>query len=85
MKLQHRKPVYGLSISPQNDYVLATGGDDGRILIFDIRESNSDPTCLAKQKTGFHSVMFNPMNSRLIVSANSEDGIALWDTRKPKT
>lgn len=39
---------------------------------------------LAKQKTGFHSVMFNPVNPRFLVSANSEEGIALWDCRKPK-
>lgn len=37
LKLPHRNPVYGLSINPQNDHVLATAGDDGRILIFDIR------------------------------------------------
>ncbi|KAK5648903.1 hypothetical protein RI129_003795 [Pyrocoelia pectoralis] len=85
VKLLHKKPVYGLSINPQNDYIIATAGDDGRILIFDIRESNTtDPLCIAKQKTGFHSVMFNPFNSRLLATANSEEGISLWDYRKPK-
>ncbi|XP_044263338.1 DDB1- and CUL4-associated factor 5 isoform X2 [Tribolium madens] len=84
-KLMHRKPVYGLSVNPQNDNVLATAGDDGRILLFDVRESpNSDALCLAKQKTGFHSVMFNPINPRWLATANSEEGIALWDCRKPK-
>ncbi|XP_068896111.1 uncharacterized protein [Tenebrio molitor] len=84
-KLPHRKPVYGLSINPQNDHVLATAGDDGKILLFDVRESpNSDALCLAKQKTGFHSVMFNPTNPRWLATANSEEGIALWDCRKPK-
>lgn len=34
----HEKPVYGLSVSPQNDYVFASAGEDGRILIYDIRE-----------------------------------------------
>ncbi|KAK4884518.1 hypothetical protein RN001_000789 [Aquatica leii] len=85
VKLLHKKPVYGLSVNPQNDYIVATAGDDGRILVFDIRESNtSDPLCVAKQKTGFHSVMFNPFNSRLLATANSEEGISLWDYRKPK-
>jgi DDB1- and CUL4-associated factor 5 len=41
LKLPHKKPVYGLSVNPQNDYVIATAGDDGRILIFDIRESTN--------------------------------------------
>lgn len=43
-----------------------------------------DPTCLAKQKTGFHSVMYNPVKTELLVTANSEEGIKLWDTRRPK-
>ncbi|XP_018328592.1 DDB1- and CUL4-associated factor 5 isoform X2 [Agrilus planipennis] len=87
LKLLHKKPVYGLSVNPQNDFIVSTAGDDGRILIFDTRESstnNADPFCVAKQKTGFHSVMFHPVNPRLLASANSEEGIALWDTRKPK-
>lgn len=40
---------------------------------------------LAQQISSFHSVMFNPNNSKLLVTAHSEEGIALWDTRKPKT
>ncbi|KAB0801590.1 hypothetical protein PPYR_03776 [Photinus pyralis] len=85
VKLLHKKPVYGLSVNPQSDFIIATAGDDGRILIFDIRESSTvDPLCVAKQKTGFHSVMFNPFNSRLLATANSEEGISLWDYRKPR-
>lgn len=83
-KLPHVKPVYGLSVNPECNSVLATAGDDGRILICDIREPNGDSLILAKQKMGFHSVKYNPLNSRLLVTANSEEGIALWDARKPR-
>lgn len=38
---QHEKPVYGLSVSPQNDYVFASAGEDGRVLIYDIREPST--------------------------------------------
>lgn len=37
----HEKPVYGLSVSPQNDYVFASAGEDGRVLIYDIREPST--------------------------------------------
>lgn len=86
LKLPHKKPVYGLSVNPQNDDILATAGDDGRILLYDIREwpSTDAVQCLSKQKTGFHSVMYCPTNPRLLTSANSEEGISLWDSRKPK-
>lgn len=40
---------------------------------------------LAQQISSFHSVMFNPVNSKYLVTAHSEEGIALWDARKPKT
>lgn len=40
--------------------------------------------CLAKQRAGFHSVMYNPINATLLSTANSEEGIGLWDTRKPR-
>ncbi|XP_060521769.1 DDB1- and CUL4-associated factor 5 isoform X2 [Cylas formicarius] len=83
--IPHRKPVYGLSINPQNDEIISTAGEDGRLLLFDVREApNQEAQVLAKQKTGFHSVMFNPTNPRFLVSANSEEGIVLWDCRKPK-
>ncbi|CAG9762135.1 unnamed protein product [Ceutorhynchus assimilis] len=83
--IPHRKPVYGLSVNPQKDEIIATAGEDGRLLLYDIRDTlQHEAQVLAKQKTGFHSVMFNPVNPRFLVSANSEEGIALWDCRKPK-
>lgn len=39
MAIPHEKPVYGISVQPQNDNIVATAGDDGRVLVFDIRES----------------------------------------------
>lgn len=39
MSIPHEKPIYGISIQPEHDNILATAGDDGRVLIFDIRES----------------------------------------------
>lgn len=99
----HEKPVYGLSINPQNDNVFASAGEDGRILIYDIREPTTtgkysslyflhffnifffvEPLCLAKYKTAFHAVMFNPIDPRFVATANTEEGIALWDNRKPR-
>lgn len=33
----HSKPVYGLSVDGTNDQIFATAGDDGHILVFDLR------------------------------------------------
>jgi len=36
----HEDAVYGLSVSPVNDNIFASSSDDGRVLIWDIRESS---------------------------------------------
>lgn len=39
---------------------------------------------MARYKTAFHAVMFNPMDPRFVATANTEEGISLWDNRKPR-
>ncbi|XP_071453921.1 DDB1- and CUL4-associated factor 5 [Hetaerina americana] len=81
----HEQPVYGLSIDPLNDNVFASACDDGRVLIFDIREpASTEPFCLAGYTSAFHAVMFNPVEPRLLTTANSKEGVGLWDIRKPR-
>ncbi|XP_012258334.2 DDB1- and CUL4-associated factor 5 [Athalia rosae] len=80
----HEKPVYGLSIHPHNDNVFSSACDDGRVLIYDIRDSSSTESfCLAQYKSAFHSVMFNPAEPRLLATANAKEGVSMWDVRKP--
>ncbi|XP_043554031.1 DDB1- and CUL4-associated factor 5 [Chiloscyllium plagiosum] len=81
----HDDAVYGLSVSPVNDKVFASSSDDGRVLIWDIRDSHGEPFCLANYPSAFHSVMFNPVEPRLLATANSKEGVGLWDIRKPRS
>lgn len=79
----HEKPVYGLSVHPHNDNVFASACDDGRVLIYDIRGSSAmEMFCLANYKTAFHSVMFNPVEPKVLATANAKEGVSLWDVRK---
>ncbi|KAJ9582382.1 hypothetical protein L9F63_003275, partial [Diploptera punctata] len=81
----HEQPVYGLSIDPINDNVFASACDDGRVLIYDIREPvGTEAFCLASYNSAFHAVMFNPVESRILTTANSKEGVGLWDVRKPR-
>ncbi|XP_076635534.1 uncharacterized protein LOC143348805 isoform X2 [Colletes latitarsis] len=78
----HGKPVYGLSVHPHNDNVFASACD-GRVLIYDIRGSSAMETfCLAQDKHVFHSVMFNPMEPKMLATTNAK-GVSMWDVRKP--
>ncbi|XP_029164290.1 DDB1- and CUL4-associated factor 5 isoform X2 [Nylanderia fulva] len=79
----HEKPVYGLSIHPHNDDIFASACDDGRVLIYDIRTSTTETSCLAQYKSAFHSVMFNPVDARMLATANAKEGVSMWDVRKP--
>lgn len=44
----HTKPVYGLTVDPNNDNIFATAGDDGRVLLFDLRSSNDEPSVVVR-------------------------------------
>lgn len=81
----HEEAVYGISVDPLNDNVFASACEDGRILIWDIREpASTDPFCLAKFSSAFHAVMYNPVEPRLVATANSKEGVSLWDVRAPR-
>ncbi|CAH1262418.1 DCAF5 [Branchiostoma lanceolatum] len=44
-----------------------------------------EPFCLANYTSAFHAVVYNPVEPRLLATANSKEGIALWDIRKPRS
>ncbi|XP_063831264.1 DDB1- and CUL4-associated factor 5 isoform X1 [Ostrinia nubilalis] len=82
--LQHQRAVCSLSISPSDDRVVATAGNDGRLLIFDTRISLYQSLVLSRSRKPFHGVMFHPQQMGVLVSANARDGVALWDLRRPQ-
>lgn len=44
----------------------------------------ADPFCLASFSSAFHAVMYNPFEPRLLATANSKEGVGLWDVRQPR-
>lgn len=79
----HTKQVYGLSVDSTNDQVFATAGEDGLILVFDLR-IGSQVLTLPQGRAPFHAVQFHPYNGNSIITANGKDGAALWDLRDIK-
>ncbi|XP_026314995.1 DDB1- and CUL4-associated factor 5 isoform X2 [Hyposmocoma kahamanoa] len=82
--LQHQRAVCSLSIDPFNERVVATAGNDGRLLLFDTRHSVHESLIISRSRKAFHGVMFHPQQIGMLVSANARDGVALWDLRAPK-
>lgn len=79
----HAKPVYGLSLDRTSNDIFASAGEDGRVLVFDIRQG-IEPLSLAKYRAPSHAVQFHPMNSNFVITANGKEGAAFWDMRQPK-
>lgn len=79
----HTKPVYGLSVDMTNDQVFATAGEDGLVLMFDLRVG-THILALPKSRASFHAVQFHPSDGNTIITANEKDGAALWDLRDSK-
>lgn len=52
--------------------------------MYEISIFSTEPFCLAHYPSAFHSVMFNPVEPRLLATANSKEGVGLWDIRKPQ-
>nr|KAG5700698.1 hypothetical protein BaRGS_029063 [Batillaria attramentaria] len=46
---------------------------------------SQDPFVLASYTSSMHAVMYNPMEPRLLVTANAKEGVGLWDIRKPRS
>ena len=82
----HEEPVYGLSVHPDNADLFTTACSDGRVLLFDMRQPpKEEPLMIAGFSHAFHAVHFNPVEPRLLVTANQKRGIGLWDIRRPGT
>lgn len=77
----HSKPVYSLSVDTTNDQIFSTAGEDGRVLIYDLRVG-SEPMTLAENRATFHAVQFHPMDGNFIITGNGKEGAALWDLRE---
>lgn len=78
--------VYCISVDPSNDNAFAAACENGRIYLFDCRESyNQDnmPILISK-RSAFHAVQHNPLVPNLLVTANSKKGVTLWDLRWPR-
>eukprot|EP00118_Oscarella_pearsei_P011064 m.71347 g.71347 ORF g.71347 m.71347 type:complete len:349 (+) comp35739_c0_seq2:681-1727(+) len=79
----HAQPVHGVSVDPDHNCIFASASEDGRVLVWDTRMSESACTCLAWSRHSFQSVMFHPGEPRFVGTANSCTGVALYDVRQP--
>jgi DNA excision repair protein ERCC-8 len=88
----HVGPVYALEWSPRDEFILASGGQDGVIRVWDVRKARS---CLAELsltgsadggKAHFDSILGLTFasNGLSLVSASKDKTLRLWDVLELK-
>ncbi|XP_033639278.1 DDB1- and CUL4-associated factor 5-like [Asterias rubens] len=82
----HEDAVYGLAVDPRDSHIFTSACADGRILQWDTRvPSHQEPLVIANYQTAFYAVVHHPMEPQFLATANSKEGVALWDVRAPRS
>jgi protein transport protein SEC31 len=81
-------PVKAVQFSPLVPTHLATGGSDGKVLIFDLDTPNAAPfvPCAnnSQQRSQITSVAWNTQVAHIVASAASDGSVSIWDIKSRK-
>ncbi|KAJ2081277.1 Protein tssc1 [Coemansia sp. RSA 988] len=76
----HSGKVRSLDYNPNLPYILATGGDDGSVRIWDTRNPSSELMSIDNHTYWIYSVAFNPNHDQLLLSAGGDGLVNLEST-----
>jgi WD40 repeat protein len=74
----HENQVRCLDIDPFPTYHLCSGGDDGKIKIWDVRKGSAPLKVLHSHSHWITSLKYNPVHDELILSSSSDALVDLW-------
>lgn len=69
--------IRSIDFNPNSQYYLASGGDDCRANIWDLRQTSRPTIHLQPHKHWIWSVRYNPFHDQLLLSAGSDARVAL--------
>ena len=81
MKRSHFFPIQCMASNPNLDNVYVTGGGDGRLLFWDVRQPNgSSPLETVGNAHAHHitSVQYHPIHDQLLISSGTDCAVNLW-------
>ena len=78
----HESCINDSDWNKNNEYLFCSCGDDKKMIFYDIRDSNK--VISVKTQNQLKKIKYNYMNSNLLLTANDENKIDLWDLRNTK-
>ncbi len=84
-------PINCLSVQPQQNDVFIVATEDGHVHLYDLRSASTagehdQPSIVVAESFdgSYHSCTFNPQQTCFVATANSRQGIELYDIRLSK-
>ena len=75
----HDKDVNCLSFNPYSEFLLATGGIDGTVALWDLRNMKQRLHSFEGHNGGVFQVSWSPFNETILGSCSADRRIHLWD------
>ncbi|CAL4930937.1 unnamed protein product [Urochloa decumbens] len=82
---KHKGPVRGLDFSKFRPHMLATGADDGEVIVWDLKNPAIPDVCCQLKNTGSFAqseisyISWNPQHSHILASTSYNGITAVWD------
>ena len=79
VKNAHESDINCLAFNPLNEYLLATGGSDCVVNLWDLRKLTEKLHTFTDHKKGVFGVNWNPKSETLLASSSSDRRLRIWD------
>lgn len=74
--------INSISFNPANENLLATGGTDGNVVLWDLRSLNSPLHVMHGHADNINSVKWSPHDPVVLASASSDRRVCVWDVSR---
>jgi histone-binding protein RBBP4 len=78
----HDGDINCLSFNPNHEFQLATGGTDGVVALWDVRNIKSSVHTLRGHRSGVFQVSWAPFDEGILASSGADRRLFVWDVRK---